>query len=54
MSISNDDALEIIQRLKCAAWGGPPATPNRCIYLDDAELVIWDQTESGPLPKIRG
>lgn len=50
MSISNDDAQEIIDRLKLAAFAevGPCGpTGKSLIHLDDAELVVGDQTECG-------
>ncbi len=51
MSISNDDAVEIIERLKLAAFAeiGPNGKPNgkSLIHLDDAVLVVSDQTELG-------
>lgn len=50
MSISNDGAAEIIDRLKLASYAevGPSGpTGYSLIKLGDAELVVQDQTEVG-------
>lgn len=59
MSISNDDAAEIIERLKLASFAeiGPNGKPNgkSLIRLEDAILVTSDQTEmSDPLKCLPG
>ena len=50
MSISNDDAAEIIERLRLAAFMEiGPNGPNGhyLIRLEDANLIVMDQTENG-------